>query len=134
MAGGDALDFEEMERKAKEEAERIEKLGYDAEAERVAAEETAKANKEAESRANIVSPTPVSPRGGFGSTNKDRNSGDVERLGMGVTRLGFGQVGAAAKPAAAPKKMGGFGSTSRAAEDGTSQNSFLICFLRNTVD
>lgn len=122
--GGDALDFDEMERKAKEEAERIEKLGYDAEAERVAAEEAAKA-KEAESRANIVSPTPVSPRGGFGSTSKDRNSGDVERLGMGVARLGFGQVGSS-KPAAAPKKMGGFGSTSRPAQDGTLQTFFFL--------
>ncbi|KAF4303455.1 putative arf gtpase-activating protein [Botryosphaeria dothidea] len=112
----DALDFEEMERKAKEEAERIEKLGYDAEAERAAAEESAKA-KEAESRASIVSPTPVSPRGGFGSTGKERNSGDVERLGMGVARLGFGQVAGGSKPAAAPKKMGGFGATSRAADD-----------------
>ncbi|KKY16157.1 putative arf gtpase-activating protein [Diplodia seriata] len=114
--GGDGLDFEEMERKAKEEAERIEKLGYDAEAERAAAEEAAKV-KEAESRANIVSPTPVSPRGGFGSTSKDRNSGDVERLGMGVARLGFGQVGSSKPAAAAPKKMGGFGSTSRATDD-----------------
>lgn len=120
--GGDALDFEEMERKAKEEAERIEKLGYDAEAERAAAEESAKA-KEAESRASIVSPTPVSPRGGFGSTGKERNSGDVERLGMGVARLGFGQVAGGSKPAAVPKKMGGFGATSRAADDGTLQLS-----------
>lgn len=122
VAGGDGLDFEEMERKAKEEAERIEKLGYDAEAERAAAEEAAKA-KETENRTNIVSPTPVSPRGGFGSTGK-RDSGDVERLGMGVARLGFGQVGSS-KPAAAPKKMGGFGSTSRAVDDGTSQSHLI---------
>ncbi|KAF2138517.1 uncharacterized protein K452DRAFT_256072 [Aplosporella prunicola CBS 121167] len=115
--GGDVLDFEEAERKAKEEAERIEKLGYDAEAEREAAEaEAAKAKAKAAEPTNIVSPTPVSPRGGFGATKGSDKSSDVERLGMGVTRLGFGQVGGS-KPAAAPKKMGGFGSTSRAQED-----------------
>ncbi|KAJ5673743.1 hypothetical protein N7462_009182 [Penicillium macrosclerotiorum] len=94
------IDFDEMERKAKEEAERIEKLGYDPDAEQ--AEADAKA---ASSTAAITSPTPISPsRAGFGATNKthERNSSDVERLGMGMGRLGFGQV---SKPAA-PKKLG----------------------------
>ena len=38
---------------------------------------------------------------------------------MGVQRLGFGQVGAAKKPAvgAAQKKMGGFGSVGKPAQD-----------------
>jgi ADP-ribosylation factor GTPase-activating protein 2/3 len=59
------------------------------------------------------------PRGGFGSTAKtDRSDPDTERLGMGVARLGFGQVGAGKKPAAAAqKKMGGFGSVGKPAQD-----------------
>ncbi|OAL47847.1 ArfGap-domain-containing protein [Pyrenochaeta sp. DS3sAY3a] len=110
------LDFEEAERKAREEAERIEKLGYDPDAE--AAEAAATTKAKAPEASTIVSPTPVSPaRGGFGSTAKpERSSQDMERLGMGVARLGFGQVGAGKKPAA-QKKMGGFGSVGKPATD-----------------
>ncbi|KGO77042.1 Arf GTPase activating protein [Penicillium italicum] len=90
IAATDIIDFDEAERKAKEEAERIEKLGYDPEAEKAEAE----AKKAA--TVPIASPIPVIPAG----KSNDRNSGDVERLGMGVSRLGFGQV---SKPAA-PKK------------------------------
>ncbi|EPS28794.1 hypothetical protein PDE_03740 [Penicillium oxalicum 114-2] len=91
------IDFDEMERKAKEEAERIEKLGYDPEAEQ--------AEAKAAATPSIASPTPISPtRGGFGATGKsqERSSGDVERLGMGMSKLGFGQV---SKPPA-PRKLG----------------------------
>ena len=111
------LDFEEAERKAREEAERIEKLGYDPDAE--AAEIASTTKSKAPEASNIAAPTPIAPaRGGFGSTAKpERSSQDVERLGMGVARLGFGQVGAAAKkPAAQQKKMGGFGSVSKPTE------------------
>lgn len=110
------LDFDEAERKAREEAERIEKLGYDPDAE--AAETAAAAKPKIAEASNIAAPTPVSPsRGGFGSTAKpDRWDADTERLGMGVARLGFGQVGAA-KKAAPAKKMGGFGSVSKPAQD-----------------
>ncbi|KAK4240912.1 hypothetical protein C8A03DRAFT_30991 [Achaetomium macrosporum] len=109
--GADAavIDFDEAEKKAKEEAERIEKLGYDPNA-----EEEAPAAKPAggksESSAAIISPTPVSPaRGGYGSSHvQEKSAAEVERLGMGIGRLGFGQVG---KPAAAQKSgAGGFGS------------------------
>ncbi|KAF1832556.1 arf GTPase activating protein [Decorospora gaudefroyi] len=112
----DGLDFEEAERKAREEAERIEKLGYDPDAE--AAEAAAATKSKVPEASAILSPTPVSPpRGGFGSTSKpERASQDMERLGMGVQRLGFGQVGAAKKPVA-QKKMGGFGSVGKSAED-----------------
>lgn len=115
VATDGGLDFEEAERKAREEAERIEKLGYDPDAE---AAEAAATTKSKAPEASIISPTPVSPpRGGFGSTAKpERSSQDVERLGMGVARLGFGQVGASAKPAQ-QKKMGGFGSVSKPAQD-----------------
>ncbi|KAK4245246.1 hypothetical protein C7999DRAFT_34419 [Corynascus novoguineensis] len=100
------IDFDEAEKKAKEEAERIEKLGYDPDA-----EEEAPAPKAASTKADsaIVSPTPVSPaRGGYGSSHtREKSAAEVERLGMGIGRLGFGQVG---KPAAAKKSAGGFGS------------------------
>ncbi|KAJ5559713.1 hypothetical protein N7513_002112 [Penicillium frequentans] len=95
------IDFEEAERKAREEAERIEKLGYDPEAEQAEADAKTKST----AAVPLASPTPVSPnRGGFGATSKsdERNSSDVERLGMGMNRLGFGQV---SKPPA-PKKLG----------------------------
>lgn len=114
---GDVVDFEAAERKAKEEAERIEKLGYDPEAEQAAATTNA---KQAE-KSKIVSPTPISTnKPGFGATKgHNRSSSEVERLGMGVAKLGFGQVGGKAAPPAA-KKMG-FGSTgnsSRSVDDG----------------
>lgn len=109
------LDFEEAERKAREEAERIEKLGYDPDAE---AAETAAAKPKVAEASNIAAPTPVSPpRGGFGSTAKpDRWDADTEGLGVSVARLGFGQVGAA-KKAAPAKKIGGFGSVGKPAQD-----------------
>ncbi|KAH8804944.1 hypothetical protein F5884DRAFT_797788 [Xylogone sp. PMI_703] len=106
---GDAIDFDAAERKAKEEAERIEKLGYNPDEEEEAAKKTSTIKSTASSQ--IASPTPVSPgRAGYGSGHsRERSASDMERLGMGIGRLGFGQVGGS-KPAAAPKKMGGFGS------------------------
>lgn len=103
--GTDAIDFDEVERKAKEEAERIEKLGYDPEAEKAEAE--AKSKTASTSTTKIASPTPISPgRSSFGSTRgHERSASEVERLGMGMGRLGFGQVGAAPK-ASVPKKPG----------------------------
>lgn len=105
---GDVIDFDAAERKAKEEAERIEKLGYDPEAETEATKAVA---TKATDLPKIASPTPVSPgRAGYGATqSRERTNSELERLGMGMGRLGFGQIGGA-KPAAAPKKMGGFGS------------------------
>ena len=98
VVAGD-IDFDEAERKAREEAERIEKLGYDPEAEKAEAEAKARA-----AAPPISAPTPISPsRGSFGATGpSERNSSDVERLGMGMNRLGFGQV---SNPPA-PKKLG----------------------------
>ena len=120
IGGSDAVDFEAAEKKAKEEAERIAKLGYDPEAEEVAAESKNKSASVVE-KTKIVAPTPLSPsRASFGAMKgPEHSAGDMERLGMGVGRLGFGQVGAAKTAAPAPKKMG-FGSTgpSRAAKDG----------------
>ena len=118
VTAADDLDFEE--------AERIEKLGYDPNEGKPAES----SNSKSASDSNILSPTPISPsRGGFGATKSTEKSGaDVERLGMGVARLGFGQTGSAAKPA--PKKAaGGFGSTSRAAQGISHQCLALYCSI-----
>ncbi|KAL5622060.1 hypothetical protein BROUX41_006005 [Berkeleyomyces rouxiae] len=113
VVSADAIDFDEAEKKAKEEAERIAKLGYDPEAEDAAIEAAAKPSKPTAS--NVLSPTPTSPsRGGFAPTNsREKSAADTERLGMGIARLGFGQVGmkaGASSSAAAKKGNGGFGS------------------------
>jgi ADP-ribosylation factor GTPase-activating protein 2/3 len=109
------LDFDAAEKKAKEEAERIEKLGYNPDDQD--AESAAKSINTAVANTHIVQPTPLSPtRGGAGAKGIEGGSSDVERLGMGVARLGFGQT-AIKKPAGGQKKppgMMGFGSTSRA--------------------
>lgn len=97
---GDVIDFDEAEKKAKEEAERIAKLGYDPEAEK-------QEEKVAASKAKVVSQNTVTPSS---PQTHQRNNSDVERLGLGVGRLGFGQVAGANAAKAAPKKMGGFGS------------------------
>ncbi|KAH8659269.1 hypothetical protein BGZ60DRAFT_434008 [Tricladium varicosporioides] len=107
---GDVIDFDAAERKAKEEAERIAKLGYDPDAEEASTKKPSVSTKTSD-LPKIASPTPVSPgRAGYGSSQShQRTNSELERLGMGMGRLGFGQVGGN-KAAAAPKKMGGFGS------------------------
>ncbi|KIV97107.1 hypothetical protein PV10_00898 [Exophiala mesophila] len=107
---GDEIDFEAAEKAAKAEAERIEKLGYDPEAEQ--AEAAAKSRSTSSITKDAPSPI-VSPRAGPGSSNAShtRSPSEVERLGMGVARLGFGMTNkpAGASSAPAPKKLG-FGS------------------------
>lgn len=103
------IDFDEAEKKAREEAERIEKLGYNPDEEEA---ESKKAGANKGDSGNIVSPTPVSPpRGGYGSAShtREKSASEMERLGMGMGRLGFGQIGGN-KPAAQKKAVGGFGS------------------------
>lgn len=112
----DAIDFEEAERKAKEEAERIEKLGYDPEAEQAELE----AKEKDAATTKIASPTPINPaKGGFGSTGKapEKSAAEMERLGMGMSRLGFGQV---SKPVVAKKPGFGAIAPQRSATDGKS--------------
>lgn len=122
IGAGDSLDFEEAEKKAKEEAERIAKLGYDPQAEQAASESKVKTASVTETT-KIVSPTPLSPgrASNFGATaGHKRSDSETERLGTGVARLGFGQTGGAKPAAPAPRKMG-FGSTgaSKAVDEGT---------------
>ncbi|KAK5163283.1 ADP-ribosylation factor GTPase activating protein, ER-Golgi transport [Saxophila tyrrhenica] len=113
-----ALDFDEAEKKAREEAERKERLGYDPN-EETPAESTITASQPAASTATIHQPTPVSPgrAGSFGATggSKQQSDSDMDRLGMGVRKLGFGQVGGGAAKAAggaAPARGLGFGAVS----------------------
>ncbi|OQV01624.1 hypothetical protein CLAIMM_06945 isoform 1 [Cladophialophora immunda] len=111
---GEEIDFEAAEKAAKAEAERIEKLGYDPEAEK--AEELAKASKSSNFGASSAAtpketPTPINTATRAASNpSHARSPSELERLGMGMGRLGFGQVGptkgAASSSAAAPKKLG----------------------------
>jgi ADP-ribosylation factor GTPase-activating protein 2/3 len=117
----DVIDFDEAERKAKEEADRIAKLGYDPDA------EEDPATKNSGSAAAIISPTPVSPsRGSASSHTRQKSDAEVERLGMGMNRLGFGQIGGpkAAASSAPKRNAGGFGSVGpvRAQDVGKSSN------------
>jgi ADP-ribosylation factor GTPase-activating protein 2/3 len=109
-----ALDFEEAEKKAKEEAERIAKLGYNPDEETAPAAASSIKSAAPAEVSKIVAPTPTSPTRGFGPS-KERSNAEMSRLGMGMGRLGFGQV-AGAKAAPQAKKMSGFGSTSRVVE------------------
>ncbi|KAM0712057.1 hypothetical protein Q7P37_011151 [Cladosporium fusiforme] len=113
-----ALDFDEAEKKAREEAERKERLGYDPDEETAPAEAKIAASQPT-SNTTIHQPTPISPpKGDYGSgssQNRQRSDSEMERLGMGVRKLGFGQIGGgAAKSAAQKPKAMGFGSVSRA--------------------
>ncbi|KAL9598054.1 MAG: hypothetical protein Q9219_004748 [cf. Caloplaca sp. 3 TL-2023] len=126
VGGGEEIDFEAAEKKAKEEAERVAKLGYDPEAEAEAAAAAKPLKASVTDRTKVVAPTPLSPSSATTAKNRERTSSEVERLGMGMGRLGFGQVGAkkpaAAAAAAAPKKMG-FGSTGTSRTAGTDDDS-----------
>lgn len=118
ISGGDAIDFEAAERKAKEEAERVEKLGYDPEAEAAEEKSQSQIGSSSAGATKIASPSPISPKKpGFGSTSgRERSSSEMERLGMGMGRLGFGQIGGNKPAAAAATKKPGFGSTSKASD------------------
>jgi ADP-ribosylation factor GTPase-activating protein 2/3 len=124
VAAADLIDFDEAERKAKEEADRIEKLGYDPEAEQAEAD----AKKATTAAAiPIAAPTPISPAG----KSLERNSSDVGQLGMGMSRLGFGQV---SKPPA-PKKptFGSVGPAKPSVED-RKLRRFILCIDKTFTD
>jgi len=90
------VDFAEAERRAAAEAERIRQLGYDREreeAEAQAAREAAALELKNKSTAASTSANPVSP---------GVSSADVDKLGTGVKKLGFGAL-PRAQPAVASK-------------------------------
>lgn len=112
-----ALDFDEAEKKAREEAERKERLGYDPNEGTAPSETQIQAAQPTTATTTIHQPTPMSPAraSSIGTANnaRQRSESETERLGMGVRRLGFGQVGGGAPKAAQPRAMG-FGSTGKA--------------------
>lgn len=122
-----ALDFDEAEKKAKEEEERKAKLGYDPDDMETVSEASLVAKQPGMEAGTIHQPTPISAgrSGSYGNPKpRERSDSEMERLGMGVRKLGFGMVGQTKKPtgaAAGAATKGGFGSTSRAApvEDDT---------------
>ena len=95
------IDFAEAERKAAEEAERIKQLGYDRQREeeeeraRQQTEQAAKADAKAKA-VNTSSAITTIP--GKVDTQKG-NSQDLERLGMGFRKLGFGGIPTASQTA-----------------------------------
>lgn len=134
VGGSDSIDFDEAERKAREEAERKEKLGYDPDEEQ--AEAAAKAKSPSTSATALASPAPQSP-GSFGAAGqtRERSASEMERLGMGMGRLGFGQV--VSSKAAAPKKLGfgAVGPSKSAVVDGSfTRPSFFAFFRAHKVD
>ncbi|KAI0369401.1 ArfGap-domain-containing protein [Pilatotrama ljubarskyi] len=91
------VDFAEAERRAAAEAERIRQLGYDREREKAEEEErtrlaaeSAKTAATAKAKSPVTKSAPAAPAAPKGSAQ------DMERLGMGMKRLGFGAVPAAA--------------------------------------
>ncbi|BGP18122.1 ADP-ribosylation factor GTPase activating protein, ER-Golgi transport [Rhodosporidiobolus nylandii] len=97
---GGAINFEEAERKAREEEERIKRLGYDRRKEEEAA---------AAAAASAAAASASAAQANANGAAKKKESGEVDRLGMGVRKLGFGQTAGvggeqAAKEAAARQK------------------------------
>ena len=86
------IDFDQAEKQAAEEAERIKQLGYDRQKEEE--EEKAKAQKKAlELKPTPVTATTKQPVTNADTTPQPRGSQqDMERLGMGMKKLGFGSV------------------------------------------
>ncbi|KAG6379282.1 hypothetical protein JVT61DRAFT_11737 [Boletus reticuloceps] len=88
------IDFAEAERKATEEAERIKQLGYDRQRE----EEEERARQQAEQAAQADAKAKAANSGPATTTIPGKvdvqkgNSQDLERLGMGFRKLGFGGV------------------------------------------
>lgn len=97
------IDFEQAEKRAAEEAERIRQLGYDREKERQDEEER---RKEAEKAKTLAASRSLTPSATSSTTTASTtktvetrplgSAQDMERLGMGMKRLGFGAVPVAA--------------------------------------
>lgn len=114
------IDFEAAEKKAREEEERISKLGYDPNVEDTV-------NKEIltnpSSQPTLASPTPVYPtRGGFIPTSG--GSTGAEKVTQNFTRLGFGMTAAPPKPASAAPARLGFGAVGASKAAATADDDF----------
>ncbi|KAK4693867.1 ADP-ribosylation factor GTPase-activating protein 2/3, partial [Phenoliferia sp. Uapishka_3] len=82
---GGTVNFEEAEKRAKEEEERIQRLGYDSRQEELAAQAVAAAATKSAATAR------GGPMNGGKVAAGKKDSLETERLGMGIKRLGFGQ-------------------------------------------
>ncbi|KAH9968327.1 hypothetical protein BGW80DRAFT_1339115 [Lactifluus volemus] len=92
------VDFAEAERRAAVEAERIRQLGYDREREEAEAQAAREAAAlELKNKSTAASSSSSKP------ALTGNNAADVERLGMGVKRLGFGGLPRAQAAATEPK-------------------------------
>jgi ADP-ribosylation factor GTPase-activating protein 2/3 len=121
------LDFDEAEKKAREEAERKERLGYDPDEDAAPAEVKIVAAQPETPAPTLFQPTPMGvpprPKGDYGSGSSRARDEEMERLNTSTRKRGFGQIGGGAAKAAAPKaKTMGFGSTTRAPVEGMSIN------------
>ena len=134
------LDFDEAEKKAREEAERKERLGYDPDEDTAPAEAKIKAAQaDVLPSPQIFQPTPSSmgsgvpprPKGDYGSGSSRARDEEIERLNTSTRKLGFGQIGGGAKTAAPKAKTMGFGSTTRAPVEGMSKISTTHSSRRN---
>ena len=86
------MNFEQAEKQAAEEAERVKQLGYDRQKEEE--EEKARVQKKAlELKSTPTTATTKQPVGSTNTTPQPRGSQqDMERLGMGMKKLGFGAI------------------------------------------
>lgn len=116
------LDFDEAEKKAREEAERKERLGYDPDEDTAPAPAPIKAALPEPAAPTMFESTsnglPPRPKGDYGSGSQRARDEEMERLNVSTRKLGFGQIGGGAKTAAPKAKTMGFGSTTRAPVQG----------------
>lgn len=85
------FDFEQAEKQAADEAERIKQLGYDRQKEEE--EERTKVQKTLELKSTPTTAAPKQPVKNTNTTPQPRGSQqDMERLGMGMKKLAFGSV------------------------------------------
>ncbi|CAE6361151.1 unnamed protein product [Rhizoctonia solani] len=125
---GAPIDFEAAEKKAREEEERIKQLGYDAEREREEAAAKAAAAAAAAKTAAVSTPSGGALKPNAGDKS---GSGDMERLGMGFGRLGFGQVAAGPSAPAPAKKYAEVDDVTTARERfGNQKGTIMILLLR----
>ncbi|KAG2186777.1 hypothetical protein INT44_003003 [Umbelopsis vinacea] len=124
--GAAAFNFEEAEARAKEESERAAKLGYDPAAE--AAEEAAAA-EESNSGSAYSSRLTYNDNSVSGSSSNNQateKQEDIDKLGFGMSRLGFGAVPQASSSqnnVNVSSRMTGFGSNPRSFDDETTSES-----------
>ncbi|KAH9932827.1 ArfGap-domain-containing protein [Epithele typhae] len=127
------VNFAEAEKKAAEEAERIRQLGYDREREK--AEEEAKVKSAAEQAAAAKAKSPIAKSTPVAAPTAapKGNAQDMERLGMGMKRLGFGAVpvAAAATSAAASEDAPTFARDKFGSQKAISSDMY---FGRNSYD